>query len=353
MVKVLNVNGRFLCRPVTGVERVGVELLKAIEQYASEAAGTGTAINIFTPNSDLWSYQPNNLTRGSLKGIAWEHTELPLSAKNGWLLSPCNTGPIWHKRQIVIIHDAQPFVNPTAYSMLFRTWYRFLLPKLAQRAAKVVTVSHHSRSELEAQGIIQAGKAKVIYNGSDHIETVNPNFSILERNELVGRPFFLALGSLSPHKNLKLLLEVRARFPDTFPELVIAGGGNSKVFKDAGIHQAPGVKLLGRVTDEELRALYQTALAFLFPSLNEGFGIPPLEAMRCGCPVLATNAGAVPEVCGDAAILLDPLDADAWTRAMREIVSDEQMRVRCRTAGIKHASPFTWDRAAKELIAML
>jgi len=339
------VNGRYLTRCLSGVDRVAEELVYA---WASGPEnGNGSRLEILHPNAEARE-APVPMHKGKLKGLAWEHFELPVRSRSGWLLSFCSTGPLAHSKQVVIIHDAQPWRNPDAYSKAFRAWYNLLIPQLARLAKIVVTVSDFARQELEEFNVVPKGKAQVIHNGSDHIERIVPDPQVLSKHGLVGQGYFLAIGNLSPHKNLRMLIQAREAIGDDMPPLVIAGGGISRVFSHAGIKETRNVKLLGRVTDQELKALYQNAIAFMFPSLNEGFGIPPLEAMRCGCPVLATNAGAVPEVCGDAVISLDPYDPAAWSNAMVAVRAQDE-RDRLRAVGAETARKYTWDRAARQL----
>ncbi|MFP3470863.1 glycosyltransferase, partial [Micrococcus sp. SIMBA_144] len=128
--------------------------------------------------------------------------------------------------------------------------------------------------------------------------------------------------------------------------LVIAGGGNSKVFYDQGLTDEQGVKILGRGTDAELKALYSEAKALVFPSKTEGFGLPPLEAMFCGCPVIATTGGAVPEVCGDAALYARPDEPAEWTAAMEKLTHDTTLCDDLSPRGLVRAAQFTRARAA-------
>jgi glycosyltransferase involved in cell wall biosynthesis len=142
-----------------------------------------------------------------------------------------------------------------------------------------------------------------------------------------------------------------ARLPDV--RLVIAGGGNPTVFRDAGLPSADTVDYLGRVSDAELKSLYANAMVFACPSITEGFGLPPLEAMRSGCPVIATTGGAVPEMCGNAARYADPMDPAAWTAALCEVAGDPALRDAMAAKSRARANRFTWGGAARQLLSDL
>ena len=150
-----------------------------------------------------------------------------------------------------------------------------------------------------------------------------------------------------------MLVDASTARPPGEPELVIAGGGNSKIFSEAKISPGHGVRALGRVSDSQLKSLYENALALTFPSLTEGFGLPPLEAMLCGCPVIATNAGATPEVCGNAAIYVDPKNAEQWTAVMIQLANDDTMRNALREKGFIQAKLYTWRRSAMQLLTIV
>ena len=344
----LALNARFATRPMSGVDRVALELTRAVL-----ALGDGVDIVGLAPNRPLLTDLPVSIARGRLKGQAWEQLELPWARGDRLLFSPCNTGPMMVRDQAVLIHDAQPWLQPEAYSLAFRAWYRLLLPRLARRARVVLTISDYSRSQLERFGIVPPGKAQVVPNGADHILRIIPDPDTLARHNLVPGGYLLALGNLSPHKNLTRLMRAAAARPVGQAPLVIAGGGNSRVFVDAGLEPPPGVRLLGRVSDGELRALYTHAMAFVFPSLTEGFGLPPLEAMLCGCPTVVSSAGAIPEVCGGASRYVDPTDEAGWTRAMVDIQASLELRQALIEKGLRRAARFTWARSAKILLEVL
>lgn len=339
-------NARFATRPLSGVDRVAQEMTRALV-----ALGGDIEVSAKLPRVQALVDLPIPAVHGGLNGHAWEQLELPTKLGDRWLFSPCNTGPLAVRNQVVLMHDAQTWSQPETYSPAFRAWYRVLLPLLARRARLVLTVSEYSRTELERFGIVPRGKARVVHNGADHILRITPDPETIARHGLTAGGYLLALGNLSPHKNLALLMRAAAARPAGEPPLVIAGGGNSRVFADAGLEPPPGVRLLGRVSDGDLRALYAHATAFVFPSLTEGFGLPPLEAMLCGCPTVVSRAGAIPEVCGDATIYVDPTDEAGWTRAMIEVAnlsaSARQSQIE---AGRQRAAPFTWARAARQLV---
>ncbi|MFC4440900.1 glycosyltransferase family 4 protein [Caulobacter henricii] len=308
-------------------------------------------VSAFAPKARALAELPIPMVHGHLGGQVWEQFELPSMRGDRCLFSPCNTGPMAVRDQVVLIHDAQPWLQPEAYSPAFRAWYRFLLPQLARRARVVLTISEYSRVQLERFGVVPPGKARVVLNGADHILKISPDPDTLGRHGLIPGGYLLALGNLSPHKNLAMLMRAAAARPAGQPPLVIAGGGNSRVFADASLAPPPGVRLLGRISDGELRALYAHAAAFVFPSLTEGFGLPPLEAMLCGCPTVVSRAGAIPEVCGDASAYVDPTDEAGWIRAMVEVAAlgadARQARVQ---DGLQHAATFTWARAARQVV---
>lgn len=347
------VNARFATRPLSGVDRSAYEIVNAlasIEEEASRSSSLRYALPRHGSQRLSAPINPVNCIEGHLPGHLWEQLELSSARPRDVLISLCNTGPVFRHRQAVLIHDAQVYLSPESYSRPFRTWYKLMLPRLARSAGVVATVSAYSRDQLEKFGVIPKGKAHILHNGCDHIDRIQADPATMEKFSLTSHNYILAIGSLAPHKNLALLMEAAAARPESAPELVIAGGGNPKVFSDAGLSPPKGVRLLGRVTDEELKALYENALFLTFPSRTEGFGLPPLEAMRCGCPVIASTGGAIPEVCQDAALPVDPQDREGWTRAMTDLTASATERERLSRTGREHSRQFTWENTARKLM---
>jgi glycosyltransferase involved in cell wall biosynthesis len=354
-------NARFATRPASGVDRVAGELLRAMHVRYTTDAGPPRLSLAFPGRARVHEQgalaaheladMPARL--GVLRGHAWEQLELPWWDRAAWLISPCNVGPIFRHRQLAVIHDAQPFLIPGSYSFAFRATYAALLPRLARHAKILVTVSESSKRDLERTGVAPIGKAQVIPNGADHIHRILEDPDALQRHGLTAQGYILAIGSLAPHKNIAMLIDAAAGRAPGAPELIIAGVADSSVYADAGLRPGQGCRMLGRVTDRELKALYTNAIALAFPSRTEGFGLPPLEAMTCGCPVIASTADAVREVCGDAVIYAKPDEPAAWREALDAMCRNTELRARLHASGKVKAAHYTWRRAAERYYALI
>jgi glycosyltransferase involved in cell wall biosynthesis len=352
-------NARFLMRPLTGVDRVATELISAsldagIPSRFKDILAVrpkGTVVAASERPKDLLSITSTSASK--LTGHPWEQLALAKESPESWLISLCNMGPVLRKKQVVMMHDAQAFRQPETYSRAFRSFYHFVQPRLGHRAQTILTVSEHSKRELEHFGVVPKDKAIVIPNGADHILRLAADARILDRHSLSTGGYFLAIGSLAPHKNLKMLVDASNARSDKQRPLVIAGGGNLAVFGANGLRESEHIKMLGRVTDEELRALYENAFALVFPSKTEGFGLPPAEAMTLGCPVIASTGGAIPEVTEGAAVSVSPSDQGAWTKAMENLEQCTTLSDELREQGRERAKMFTWARASDKFLSVL
>jgi glycosyltransferase involved in cell wall biosynthesis len=223
----------------------------------------------------------------------------------------------------------------------------------------VITVSRQSCQDLIKYLPVNPKKINVIPEAASlHFHPLNEAeyLPALERHG-IRRPYILSVGSLEPRKNLLRLLEAYARLEGSRPSLVIAGARNywksSPVVETVsrlGLEQH--VRFTGYVEDADLPALYSAASLFVFPSLYEGFGLPVLEAMACGTPVVTSSVSSLPEVAGDAALLVDPRDVDAIASAMRRILDDSDLAADLRARGLARAAQFSWERTARETLAV-
>jgi glycosyltransferase involved in cell wall biosynthesis len=348
----LTINGRFLTRSMTGVDRFAVEVLRLwLPSYGARHSARivipSNARLVCTPGSG-----PDAVRVGSLNGHGWEQFELPLYCRGDMLLNLCNTGPIAHGSQLCVLHDAAVMSDAATYSFAFRTWYRCLMAGLMRRAQVVATVSKFSASELTRYFGARKSALEVVYESGEHILRASADPGILKRLDLVGKKYILAVGSRARNKNLMGAVRAAALLGDLGVKLVVAGGSNSRVFEDVSL-DSPDLILAGYVSDGELRALYENAQCFVFPSLYEGFGLPPLEAMHCGCPVVVSNRAALPEVCGDAVLYCNPEDPADIARQLRRVLSTGTLREELRDMGFARAKLFSWRAASEQLEHLL
>ncbi len=290
---------------------------------------------------------------GRLKGHLWEQIELPWYARDGFLANLCNAAPIFKKRQAVAIHDAGVFACPGSYSFAFRTWYRFMLHAAGRRSAMVITGSTFSRDELEQHTGVPSAKIQIIRGGCNHVNGVICDDTLITRIGLSGRPFLLAVSSLSPRKNFQAVIDAVGRLGNVGFDVVVAGAANPKIFGRMKLTASDRIRFLGEVNDAELTALYKKAAAFIYPSLYEGFGLPPLEAMRLGCPVIVSDIPPHREVCGEAAIYCDPRDIQNIADRIIAVMSDADLRRQYTELGRVRADVFTWQKSAAELYRIL
>lgn len=350
----LYINGRFLQKPVTGTERFAREITWAMDAILAEREGGSDVTLIAPPGTPA----PQGLrvikfrTEGKRQGHAWEQYDLCRATKDGSLLSLTNSGPVFHRRQAVVIHDAAPYRIPKDFSFGYTTLHRCLGHILARRA-RLVTVSYFSRTDLSQVLRIPECRIAVVHNGHEHIMRSSPDDGILGTLGLIDRPYFLFVGAPVPRKNLATALRAFAALDRKDAAFVIVGASNKKVFR-AGLENLPDNAILpGRLSDEEIVSLYRHARALVFPSLYEGFGIPPLEAMVHRCPVIASDIPPVREVCAEAARYFDPRDADACTAAMRDVLDNADLRESMRQAAAARCRAFSWRESAAKILAVV
>ncbi|MBO0863323.1 MAG: glycosyltransferase family 4 protein, partial [Chloracidobacterium sp.] len=265
---------------------------------------------------------------------------------------------------VVTIHDLAFERMPETFTRRGSFQLKLTVRRTAKRAARIATVSEYSRQDLLNIYKLSPEKVAVTYNGVG--TSFSPQPSVPEEAEEirrrfgVSRDFLLAVGSLQPRKNMVRLIRAYAKLrnerEDFSPQLVIVGRKlwlTSEIFDEVKRQRwADDVILTGYVDDRDLPALYRAARAFVYPSLFEGFGLPPLEAMACGTPVVTSDVSSLPEVAGEAALLIDPNDEQALANALLEIVNDEGLRAELRQKGIAQAKKFTWRDAAEKTLGL-
>ncbi len=347
------VNARFLTQSVTGVQRYAIELIKQWDQLLEEETEDRHfySITLLSPPDAIHELDLKHIKVrriGSFGGHAWEQFFLPYYARKGLLINLCNTGPIWKRKQIATIHDTAVFDHPEAYSFLFRSLYRFIQKRLGKRAQRVLTVSQFSKSRLIANCRIKEDKITVVSLGMEHMQKLDSDQEMLNLHELVSNRYVLAVSSMNPTKNFPNIVRAIELLNKVDYQIVIAGGTNGKVFGTTDVPHSDKLKWVGYVTDRQLKALYDGAACFIFPSMYEGFGLPPLEAMTCGAPVIVSRSASLPEVCGEATLYFDPIDPWDIAEKIDRVMASSELRQSLRVKGLRRAAQFSWNKCAKE-----
>lgn len=356
------VNARFAGMRMTGVQRSAYEIVSRL------VPDGGYDFRLFSPqfegeSSDTLAVERRGLIR---QGHLWEQLELPRIVwrlgKRSVLYSPMTSGPVSVRRQVVTMHDLFPIEHPEWFSRAFSAWYRWLWPRLLPTVTRIVANSDYTRERvLDRYDLPEEKVVTCHFAHSERFSTPSAEDVARFRAEQ-GLPerYLLYIGSIEPRKNLKTLAaawkQTRAR--EEGVQLVVAGGAASKAVFNAADSGAealsdPSILLPGYVPDEHLPLLYGAAESFALPSLAEGFGLPVLEAMACGTPVLCSDRTALPEVAGGAARLVPALRVEAWTVAIDEVLSDSELRTRMSQAGLRRAASFSWSQTAGNVRSLL
>lgn len=301
------INGRFLTRRVTGVDRYARELVRGLDGLLRK----DEAVILLPEGCEPIGWEPmeNIALRnyGKHRGAIWEQLDLSRYARKHRLLvvNLCNTAPL-RNPGVVCIHDMNVHANPSFWDWKFRTYYLLLFSVLMRRAKAIVTVSRFSESEITKYYPDALGKTVIIPNAWQHIERVQEDASALTKYNLVSGNYYFAMSSLAPSKNLKWIAEAAILNPDCI--FAVAGGINTAIFGDRDIPRADNVRYLGYVSDGEAKCLMENCIAFLYPTLYEGFGIPPMEAMAVGAQrVIVSDIPCMHEIYGDSVAYINPM----------------------------------------------
>lgn len=293
------------------------------------------------------------------QGHLWEQVIIPRQLERDEVLwSPANSGPLAVTRQVITIHDISPIDQPDGFNFSFRTWYRVLMPQLAKRSKAIITDSEFSRQRIIERFGISPEKVESIPCGvdKDHFyPRPADEIAAIRRRYDLPATYLLSVGALEPRKNYARLFRAweKARSDNKDVTLLVLGS-SGRPFQSLRIEHIPeGLMFLPRVRERDLPALYSGALAFIFPSMYEGFGLPVLEAMACGTPVIVSNAGALPEVVAGAGRLVDPANVAEITQAIIQFIAEPDLRENFLSAGLSRAEEFSWDQASSRVISVL
>lgn len=258
-------------------------------------------------------------------------------------------------KKILTIHDLTFLHFPQFFSLKTRLWYKLINPqKEILNADKIIAVSNFTKKDI-LQNIDYKGKIKVIHHGisENFCQNVKTNIKqILQKNNLQ-QPYLLFLSTIEPRKNANRLVEAfnlyKKRHPQSKIKLVIAGKEDKKIFSKVKLEQNKDIIFAGFIEENQKESLIKGATAFIYPSLFEGFGLPLLEAMKCGIPVITSNTSSMPEVIGDAGILINPKDTESIAKAIEEIQKPE-IQEKLKNKMEEQIKKFSWENCAKETL---
>lgn len=350
------VNGRFLLQNLTGVNRFAYELCRAWMSL-------GIPFTVCCPPGKVKEYYDVSGFRivvcGQGKSHIWEQLFLPFwfNKIKGKKLLVCFTGlgPLLVRKKVMTIHDLAFMANPSWYSLTYRLWYRLMTPLCAATSLKILTVSNFSKSEIMRRLSVSGERISVIHNA------ISPKFYCSEDEYANGKKFcsgekyILVVSSIDPRKNFFMLLKAFKHVTDKSIKLYIIGGQDGIYSTSiAELHEENGserINWLGRVSDTMLREYYLHALCFVYPSLYDGFGIPPLEAMACGTPTIVSDIPALREVCGEASLYVNPHDEKDIADKINLLVDDENLCQELIIKGRKRCTAFDWLYSAQILVS--
>lgn len=309
--------------------------------------------------------EPKYGKTAAIARFAWNQLLFPIAINNADIVySTTHHGALCifgkQLKQVVTVHDILPVKFPN-YRSWQKWYYLYVLPPILKSAAAIITVSANTKRDLYEYYKIPPEKIKVIYNGVNH-----SLFKVMEdafTNKIkckygIIKDYFLIIGASYPYKNVGNALRAFSMVSQLVPtaDLVIVGG--KKEYISTLRHEIQRLKirnvsLLQYLPVEDIPGLYSGAKALIYPSLYEGFGLPPLEAMACGCPVIVSNTSSLPEVCGDAAYYIDPYSTESIAEAICKLARDENLRNNLRQKGLERAKLFTWDKTAQGVYEVL
>lgn len=341
------INARFLTQKLTGVQRFAYEISKNLSVILKDR------VVLIVPKSSkiLSCYKHDFIIErvGVNKGHIWEQIDLFIFLKNKnnpLLLNLTNSGPILYSNQVSTVHDISFYINKKWFTYFYRNFYKFITPKLIKKSSKILTVSNFSKETILKYFTIDNNKIIVINNAS----TLNISQQI--NTEEINSNYILFVGADSLRKNLINALKAFNQIKNLDIKIKIVGLGKSYNLKDE-ILQNKNIEIINQINDIDLCTLYSNAKMLLFPSFYEGFGIPPIEAMRCKCPVIASDIPVFREIYGDAVLYINPSNVNEIKNSIIKILNDENLRLKLIELGLMQSQKYSWKKSADKLIKSL
>lgn len=342
------VNGRYLTQKATGVHRYAFEICNKLHEM-------GVDFHVAVPKEihPDYKFSFKVVKCGSFNTHLWEQISLPRYLKSigsPLLISFTGCGPLNYSNQIMTIHDVSHERYPEWFSKNYYRFYHYMMPRIGKKAHAVLTVSEFSKKEIVDTLGINAEKIHVVHsNVPFHNKPSKEEILSFTRNPEAER-YILAVSSMDPRKNFIRLVEAFDKIKDKSVKLYIIGM-SFKAFNTPDLQKLIGenVHLPGYIPDEKLQTMYQNALLSVYPSLYEGFGLPPLESMTYGCPAINSDIPALREVSQDAALYVDPYNVDDITQKIEQLLVDEPLRKELQEKGLLQIKKYSWDKSAKQV----
>lgn len=361
------INMRFLTIELTGVQRFSYQISLALDQlieqldYLKDIEFIGLIPNLPIKKSYAHSFKNIQIQKcGFFKnGHLWEQFDLLYRVKNNFLINLTSLGPIFKKNQSVCIHDLALYNYPQLFKPAVRFIYRNLVDRfLIKNSKNIFTVSEFSKNEICKYLNLDYESITIIPNGIDHFVKIHAHDLSYYNSNLVSKKYFLLVASRAVHKNIQYAINAFQRLNNMDFMLVIVGNKSGRVFSSVDLKiESSNILMLGYIEDEYLKSLYANAYAFIFPSLYEGFGIPPLEAMFYDCPVLASNKSSIPEVCENAALYFDPTNIDDLVSKMNQVIKNDCLRIELINKGRQNIkrrlNNLNWKNSAEKMINVI
>lgn len=348
------INGRCLERDLTGVERYTLSILSEFDTILDEEKYNKYEVILLVSSALRYSLHYKNISivqKGRFTGVVWEQFELPYFSRDGYLLSLHSIAPLLKVHQMLVMHDAKMArKNDIDLSEFSRLFYYGLNVLLGKTMSKIITISNFAKHDLIEGFGISPDKITVILNGVDTDVFKIKAQETENRWNLSKGKFVLGVGGGTTKNNTLTAQAVEKIGRDDI--FFVLAGNVAPVVKER-LNSMPHTIMLGKVSDTELIWLYQNALCLGFPSLVEGFGLPPVEAMASGIPVIASRCQAIPEVCGEAAIYIDADNTEEMKNAIEALISDEDFRMTLVNKGYENIKRFNWHITATKILNLV
>lgn len=342
------VNGRYLTQKATGVHRYAFEICNKLHEM-------GVDFHVAIPQEidPGYKFEFKTVKCGSLKTHMWEQISLPRYLKSigsPLLISFTGCGPLNYSNQIMTIHDVSHERYPQWFSKNYYRFYHFMMPRIGRKAHAVLTVSEFSKREIVETLGLKAEKIHVVHSNVPFHSKPSEDEILNFHRDTDAERYIIAVSSMDPRKNFVRLVEAFDKIEDKSVKLYIIGM-SFKAFNTPDLQKLINerVHLPGYIPDEALQLMYQNALLSVYPSLYEGFGLPPLESMTYGCPAINSDIPALREVSEDAALYVDPYDVKDMTVKINQLLEDEPLRRSLCLKGLEQIKKYSWDKSAKQV----